>query len=176
MVTGFDVAGDGQIAFAASAPEYPSDLFLKEDDRERHVTHLNDEWLAGKFIAPIREVSYKAPDGTPIQGWVMFPPRFTPRRKWPLAVEIHGGPQAMWGPDSPSMWHEWQCLASRGYVVFFATRAARMVMAQPLPAAITPPGASRTRMTFFPALTRWSSAGTLTLVASASQAGRMAGS
>ncbi len=119
IVTGFDVAGDGQIAFAASAPEYPSDLFLREGDRERRVTHLNEEWLAGKFIAPVREVRYKAPDGTPIQGWAMFPPNFSPRRKWPLAVEIHGGPQAMWGPGYPSMWHEWQCLASRGYVVFF---------------------------------------------------------
>src|SRR5512137_788357 len=60
IVTGFDVAGDGQIAFAASALEYPSDLFLKEGDRERHVTRLNEEWLAGRFIAPIREVRYKA--------------------------------------------------------------------------------------------------------------------
>jgi dipeptidyl aminopeptidase/acylaminoacyl peptidase len=119
IVTGFDVAGDGQIAFAASAPEYPSDLFLVEGHRERRVTHVNEEWLAEKSVALVREVQYKAPDGTPIQGWVMFPPNFTRRRKWPLAVEIHGGPQAMWGPGYPSMWHEWQCLASRGYVVFF---------------------------------------------------------
>jgi dipeptidyl aminopeptidase/acylaminoacyl peptidase len=55
----------------------------------------------------------------PIQGWVMFPPGFNPRRKWPLAVEIHGGPQAMWGPGFTSMWHEWQVLAARGYAVFF---------------------------------------------------------
>jgi dipeptidyl aminopeptidase/acylaminoacyl peptidase len=119
IVTGFDVARDGQIAFAASAPEYPSDLFLVEGDHERRVTHVNEEWLAEKFIAPVREIQYKAPDGRPIQGWVMFPPKFSPRRQWPLAVEIHGGPQTMWGPGTPSMWHEWQVLASRGYVVFF---------------------------------------------------------
>ncbi len=118
-VTGFDVAGDGQIAFTASAPEYPSDVFLVEGARERQVTHLNEKWLSGKFIAPVGELDYTAPDGTPIQGWVMYPPGFTTRRKWPLAVEIHGGPQAMWGPGTLSMWHEWQLLAARGYVVFF---------------------------------------------------------
>jgi len=119
IVTGFDVARDGQIAFAASAPEYPSDLFLVEGERERRVTHVNEEWLKDKSVAPIREINYKAPDGTPIQGWVMFPPGFNPRRKWPLAVEIHGGPQAMWGPGTLSMWHEWQVLTARGNVVFF---------------------------------------------------------
>jgi dipeptidyl aminopeptidase/acylaminoacyl peptidase len=119
IVTGLDAARDGQVAFAASAPEYPSDLFLVEGDHERRVTHINDEWLKTQFIAPIREVNYKAPDGTPIQGWVMFPPNFTPRRKWPLAVEIHGGPQVMWGPGFTSMWHEWQILTAHGYVVFF---------------------------------------------------------
>jgi len=119
IVTGFDVARDGQIAFAASAPEYPSDLFLVEGERERRVTRINEEWLKDKSVAPIREFSYTAPDGTPIQGWVMFPPGFNSRRKWPLAVEIHGGPQAMWGPGTLSMWHEWQVLAARGNVVFF---------------------------------------------------------
>ena len=119
IVTGFDVARDGQIAFAASAPANPSDLFLAQAGKERHVTRINDEWLNGKLIAPIREINYRAPDGTPVQGWVMFPPGFNPRRKWPLAVEIHGGPQAMWGPGCTSMWHEWQVLAARGYVVFF---------------------------------------------------------
>jgi len=119
VVTGFDVARDGQIAFAASAPEYPSDLFLVEGERERRVTRMNEAWLENKFIAPIREVRYTAPDGMPIQGWIMFPPGFNSRRKWPLTVEIHGGPQAMWGPGTVSMWHEWQILAARGYVVFF---------------------------------------------------------
>jgi dipeptidyl aminopeptidase/acylaminoacyl peptidase len=119
MITSFDVAGDRQIAFAASAPEYPSDLFLVEGERERRVTHVNEEWLSKKFVAPVRGINYRGPDGTLIQGWIMFPPRFNPRRRWPLAVEIHGGPQAMWGPGYPSMWHEWQILAAHGYVVFF---------------------------------------------------------
>ncbi len=119
IVTGFDVGRGEQIAFAASAPEYPSDLFLAQNGRERRVTRVNEAWLNKKFIAPVREINYRAPDGTPIQGWVMFPPGFNPRRKWPLVVEIHGGPQAMWGPGFPTMWHEWQILASQGYVVFF---------------------------------------------------------
>jgi dipeptidyl aminopeptidase/acylaminoacyl peptidase len=119
IITSFDVAGDRQIAFTASAPEYPGDLFLVEGEHERRVTHVNQKWLSEKSVAPVREINYTGPDGTPLQGWVMFPPNFSPRRKWPLVVEIHGGPQVMWGPGFASMWHEWQILAAHGYVVFF---------------------------------------------------------
>jgi dipeptidyl aminopeptidase/acylaminoacyl peptidase len=39
--------------------------------------------------------------------------------RYPLAVQIHGGPHAMWGPGEASMWLEYQMLAGAGYTVFF---------------------------------------------------------
>jgi dipeptidyl aminopeptidase/acylaminoacyl peptidase len=60
-------------------------------------------------------------DGTEIQGWVLTPPGFDPDagRTYPLVVEIHGGPHAMWS-TAGTMWHEFQTLAARGYVVFWS--------------------------------------------------------
>jgi len=71
------------------------------------------------LVAPTEEITYSAPDGSQIQGWVLKPPDFNPKQKWPLAVNIHGGPHVMWSPATPAMWLEWQLHAARGYVVFY---------------------------------------------------------
>jgi dipeptidyl aminopeptidase/acylaminoacyl peptidase len=75
--------------------------------------------LDGKLVMPVEGIWYPAPDGVEIQGWLIKPPNFDPDKTYPLVVEIHGGPHAMWGPSTKSMWHEWQALAARGYVVFY---------------------------------------------------------
>ncbi|QDX40314.1 S9 family peptidase [Salarchaeum sp. JOR-1] len=59
------------------------------------------------------------PGHTKIQGWVLTPPDFDPDETYPLAVEIHGGPHAMWS-TAGTMWHEFQTLAAAGYVVFWS--------------------------------------------------------
>ncbi|HRG55103.1 MAG TPA: prolyl oligopeptidase family serine peptidase, partial [Lacunisphaera sp.] len=59
-------------------------------------------------------------DGIMVDYWTIKPPDFDPARKYPLLVQIHGGPTAMWGPGEQSMWHEFQYYAARGYVVMFA--------------------------------------------------------
>ena len=63
-------------------------------------------------------LSYAAPDGTPIDGWLIKPPE-SDAEPLPLAVNIHGGPAGMWGPSEPTLWLEWQHHAASGYAVFF---------------------------------------------------------
>src|SRR5207253_643038 len=58
-----------------------------------------------------------AHDGRPIQGWVVLPPHFDPSRKYPLILEIHGGPFANYGRRFAV---EMQLYAAAGYVVFYA--------------------------------------------------------
>jgi dipeptidyl aminopeptidase/acylaminoacyl peptidase len=121
-VIAFDLARQsGQIGFVACTPERPPDLYTAAPDGsdERRLTDFNARFLARKQVMPVEEIWITAPDGVEIQGWLIQPPGFDPAHKYPLAVEIHGGPHAMWGPSTLSMWHEWQCLAARGYVVFF---------------------------------------------------------
>lgn len=62
------------------------------------------------------EVWVKSFDGTKIQGWILRPPDFKPRKKYPLVFYIHGGPHAMYGN---AFFHEFQMLAGRGYVVMY---------------------------------------------------------
>jgi len=70
-------------------------------------------------IPKTEEIRYTAPDGREIQGWLIKPAGFKPGKKYPLAVNMHGGPHVMWGPSFPSMWIEWQFHAARGYAVFY---------------------------------------------------------
>jgi dipeptidyl aminopeptidase/acylaminoacyl peptidase len=50
----------------------------------------------------------------------MKPAGFEPGRKYPLLLQMHGGPTAMWGPGESSMWHEFQFFAARGYGIVYA--------------------------------------------------------
>jgi dipeptidyl aminopeptidase/acylaminoacyl peptidase len=126
-ILAFDAAaGSDQIGFIACTPERPPDLYsvtlsdvTSYAGGERRLTDFNKKFLEKKQVLPVEEIWYKAADGIEIQGWLLKPPGFDPAATYPLAVEIHGGPHAMWGPSTLTMWHEWQCLAARGYVVFY---------------------------------------------------------
>ena len=60
------------------------------------LTAVNDDVLAGKELAQTEEIWYKSKDGLRIQGWIVKPPGFDPSKKYPLMLEIHGGPQSMY--------------------------------------------------------------------------------
>ncbi len=117
VVVGFDVGSDA-LAYVITAPHIPADLYTAtpEGQDERRRTDVNAWLLAERWLSTPQEVRYTRADGVRIQGWVMHPPDFAPDHKYPLVVEVHGGPHAMWGN---TFWHEFQVIAGRGYVVFF---------------------------------------------------------
>ena len=82
----------------------------------QQLTHLNDGALHGVALADAQEIWFDSSGGARIQGWVVKPPDFDPARRYPLLLEIHGGPQAMFNVDfSP----QFQNFAANGYVVIF---------------------------------------------------------
>ncbi|HSG80960.1 MAG TPA: S9 family peptidase [Gemmatimonadota bacterium] len=119
-VQDFDLRGES-LAYSISEPANPSEVYVANADggRERRVTDLNTGWLAGVFVQPHHGFWYRSFDGQRVQGWLIEPPGYERGRKYPLAVEIHGGPHVMWGPGEASMWHEFQLLAARGYLVLY---------------------------------------------------------
>jgi dipeptidyl aminopeptidase/acylaminoacyl peptidase len=80
------------------------------------LTNINDDLLAGKRLAAAEEIWYPSTGGARIQGWIVKPPGFDPSKKYPLLLEIHGGPQGMYGVGFDMMW---QVFASNGYVVLY---------------------------------------------------------
>jgi dipeptidyl aminopeptidase/acylaminoacyl peptidase len=81
------------------------------------MTSLNEVLLEHRELARIEEVTYaSSADGREIQGWIAYPPGFDPAKKYPLLLEIHGGPFAAYGPHFAP---EIQLYAAEGYVVLY---------------------------------------------------------
>ncbi len=116
----FDLRGD-RLAYVITEPANPSEVYLADAGGagERRVSALNTRWLAGVYVQPHRSFYYPSFDGRRIQAWLIEPVGYEPGRKYPLAVEIHGGPHSMWGPGERTMWHEFQLLAANGYFVLY---------------------------------------------------------
>ncbi len=112
----------GQVAWASAAPHNPGDIFLQRldanpDDEPRQLTQLNREWLKGVLITPPETIRVPSQDGTTeIEGWLIKPPGFDPAKKYPLVLEIHGGPHTSYGH---SFNFEFQMLAGQGQVVLY---------------------------------------------------------
>ena len=95
---------------------YASDLAFK---RPRRLTEHNASWLRTKRLSRPESFTLKR-DTLEIQYWVMKPAFFEKGRRYPMLLEIHGGPAAMWGPGEATMWHEFQFFASQGFAVVFS--------------------------------------------------------
>jgi dipeptidyl aminopeptidase/acylaminoacyl peptidase len=80
------------------------------------LTHLNDALLGGYALTPLEEFWVDSTDKTRIQSFVVKPPNFDARRKYPVLMLIHGGPEGDWGESWTYRWNA-QVFASAGYVV-----------------------------------------------------------
>ncbi|WP_159903863.1 S9 family peptidase [Salinirussus salinus] len=119
--------GEDLLAVVRSEWDHPGDLYVTTPGgtEERRLTRANADLLDDRAVSRPEEVSVSVDaadwgeSSHEVQGWVLTPPDFDPDETYPLAVEVHGGPHAMW-TTSGTMWHEFQTLAARGYVVFWS--------------------------------------------------------
>jgi len=116
---GYTVAArTGTVAFTLGAAEHPSDVGLARAGAVRRLTNLNAGLFADKTLAKVEPLTATSSfDKRTIDAWIMTPPAFDPARKYPLILEIHGGPFAAYGPNFAS---ELQLYAAAGYVVVYA--------------------------------------------------------
>ena len=80
------------------------------------ITRVNDTLFAGIAQSEPEEIWYQSFDGRKVQGWILKPPDFDPGRKYPMILQIHGGPHSAYGNVYT---HEFQWMAAKGYVVLF---------------------------------------------------------
>jgi dipeptidyl aminopeptidase/acylaminoacyl peptidase len=115
----FTISAGGQVAITRSTPAEPADIVTFSVQRPAQMTKLtsaNDSLLADREIGPVEEITYDSFDGKTIQGWIVKPPGFNPAKKYPLILDIHGGPHAMYGVEFN---HQFQTYAARGFVVLY---------------------------------------------------------
>ena len=114
----YSVSRGGAVAFTANTPQRPADVALASGGAARTLTRLNEDLLGSKQLGELQELVWESShDGKEIQGWLLTPPAFDPDHKYPLILEIHGGPHTAYGPNYST---ELQRYAAAGYVVLFA--------------------------------------------------------
>jgi acylaminoacyl-peptidase len=115
----FSVSPKNVYAVTVNSPHRPADIASGTAGREpKQITRLNEDLFAHKRLGRVSSLSWKSShDGREIQGWIVTPPDFNPAKKYPLILEIHGGPFAAYGPNYTS---EIQLFATAGYVVLYA--------------------------------------------------------
>jgi dipeptidyl aminopeptidase/acylaminoacyl peptidase len=113
----FSIARSGLIACTYGRPDIPGDIATLTSGAMKVLTSLNQDLLEQKKPGHVEEIWYESSkDKRKIQGWIVQPPGFDPTKKYPLILEIHGGPFADYGDRFD---FEKQVLASRGYVVLY---------------------------------------------------------
>lgn len=112
----WSVAGDTH-AFTTVEADRPAALGVMKGGKLIGKIDFNEQWRAGKTIGAMERLTWKAPDGLTIEGWLQYPPNFDPAKKYPVALEIHGGPNGDYGPYF-SVTH--QLYAAAGYVVLWS--------------------------------------------------------
>ena len=114
----FSMAKNGAVAFNQASPQRPAELAVMDKrGQSRLLTHLNDDLLAHKTLGKVEELHVNSSfDDRDVEGWVVYPPNYETGKKWPLILEIHGGPVANYGPRFSA---EVQLYAAAGYVVLF---------------------------------------------------------
>ncbi|HEX9485837.1 MAG TPA: S9 family peptidase [Gemmatimonadales bacterium] len=99
-------------------PTHLADLYALDAQTKRltQLTHVNDSLFAKLQLVTPEDFWYPSFDGRKIETWIMKPVGFTPGKKYPLILNIHGGPHTAYGYI---FFHEMQLMAARGYVVVY---------------------------------------------------------
>ena len=116
----WDVSRDGKtIVLSRSKVNMPDEIYAAHYNKKtiKRISNCNDDLLEGIQFQDAVTVSFKGDNGTMIQGWYITPPNFDSNHiKYPLILNIHGGPQLMY---SNQFDYEFQLTAADGYIVFY---------------------------------------------------------
>jgi len=113
----FTVSKNNKFAYTLGGTDHPADLGAYYKGNNQRVTKLNDDLFSFRNIAGVEELWWESSfDQRKIQGWLVKPPNFDPSKKYPLILEIHGGPFTSYGSVFSA---EIQLYAAQGYMVLY---------------------------------------------------------
>jgi len=116
----FDVKAK-TIVYAKTEAANPYELYVADAQMKnaKRISSFNYDWLQAKQLSAPEKHSFTNNKGMVVEYWVMKPINYEAGKKYPLLLDIHGGPSAMWGPGESSMWHEFQYFCAKGYGVIY---------------------------------------------------------
>ncbi len=109
----FSATPSGAVAYTCGGEYRPADVCVGNG---RRLTRLNDDLLSSKVLGKVSKLPVTAPDGRPIDAWLVLPPDADPAKRYPLVLEIHGGPFSAYGPFFST---DNQLYAAGGYAVLY---------------------------------------------------------
>jgi dipeptidyl aminopeptidase/acylaminoacyl peptidase len=117
LVSGATPDASGGVWFTRQDLSHPAELFhLPQGGAPRAVTRFNAEALETFSLGRVEEQFFTGAGGARVQMFVVYPPGFDPKRKWPLVHAIHGGPHGIFGDQWHWRWNA-QAFAAPGYIV-----------------------------------------------------------
>lgn len=119
VVTSYDIVNDDQAVLVLATPHSTGDVVVQNLEDVTNTVKLTD-WNQALYsevhLSPPENFKYKSTDGKEIEGWVLKPYGFEEGKKYPMILQIHGGPATAYGNG---LHHEMQLMASKGYVVLY---------------------------------------------------------
>jgi dipeptidyl aminopeptidase/acylaminoacyl peptidase len=132
-VTGYDVAA-GTIVHTASSPISPGELYCGD----HRLTNLTEAFTDGRKLAEPERFTAVSADGSEVEAWLMRPVDFQPGRRYPVLLNIHGGPFSQYGSK---FFDEFHVYADSGYVVVYSNPRGSSGYSEEWGRAIRGPGA-----------------------------------
>jgi dipeptidyl aminopeptidase/acylaminoacyl peptidase len=111
-VTGFDSVA-GRLAYAATTPTAPAELFTDAGP----LTDVGAGFRAGRALCAPERFTAISPDGTEVEAWIMRPAGFAEGRRYPMLLNIHGGPFTQYGNR---FFDEFQVYTGAGFAVVYS--------------------------------------------------------
>jgi dipeptidyl aminopeptidase/acylaminoacyl peptidase len=101
----------------------PGELHVTAGDGSglKQLTHQNDALLATLEMNAPEKFWFEGAEGTKVEAMVVKPPQFTPGKKYPTIVLLHGGPQTMWSDAWGYRWNA-EVFSAAGYVTLMINR------------------------------------------------------
>lgn len=111
-------AGRDAIAYTRQDFDHPAELHRIDPRGGRPVrlTGFNDTRLRALSFGKVESVRFRGHGGAPVQTWLVYPPGYDARRRWPVVLLAHGGPFGAWNEGFNYRWNA-HAFAARGYLV-----------------------------------------------------------
>lgn len=135
LITGWEVTPAGQLVYTQRAVAEPTELFVTQaKDVRRKLTSFNTQVASEVDIRPAQELWLDGADGRKVHTFLVTPHGFDPAKRYPLILNVHGGPQSQW---ADAFRGDWQVYPGKGYVVAFCNPAGSTGYGQEFTDAIT---------------------------------------